>query len=94
MNDVLNRISRWLKLHRLKLSTAKTKFIVVTCKNNFGYGVLKLPIDDTEIEQVGEIKYLGVVIEDRLKFIMNVDYINKKVAMKINLITQLPTNGC
>jgi Reverse transcriptase (RNA-dependent DNA polymerase) len=89
MNDLLNRVSRWLKLNRLKLNTAKTKFMVVTYKKNIDYGALKLKIDDTEIERVGEIKYLGVVIDDKLKFNMNVDYIIKKVAKKINLITRI-----
>jgi hypothetical protein len=84
MNDELNRISR-----RLKLNTAKTKFIVVTYKKKIDYGALKLKIKDTEIEQVGEIKYLGVVIDDRFNFYTNVDYIIKKVAKKINLITRI-----
>jgi hypothetical protein len=48
-----------------------------------------LKIEDTEIEQVGEIKYLGAVIDDILKFITNIDYIIEKVAKKINLIIRI-----
>jgi hypothetical protein len=35
-------------------------------KKNIDYRALKLKIDDTEIERVGEIKYLGVVIDGNL----------------------------
>jgi hypothetical protein len=46
-------------------------------------------IDDVELERVTEIKYLGVIIDDKLKFDSNVEYIIKKAAKKVHLIGRL-----
>ena len=47
---------------------------------------IKVKIDNEELECVSQIKYLGVMIDNKLKFNSNVDYIVKKVARKISFL--------
>ena len=66
INFELVKIDRWLKLNKLSLNTDKTKFMVLTKQRlvrNFGIRIRK-----TSIEQVNEIKYLGVIFNDNLSW--------------------------
>lgn len=46
-------------------------------------------MDGTEIERVREMKYLGFIVNDRMKMKSHVDYISKKVAKKIGFIARI-----
>lgn len=89
INTDLNIISNWLKLNKLKLNTAKTKFIIISNKQRNQIQATKIKIDDEELESVTEIKYLGIIVDNRLNFGSNVDYIIKKVAKKISFFGRI-----
>lgn len=76
-NDLYS-LSNWLKANKLKLNVAKSKCMV------FKHGHrLNLNVDNERIEQVEEIKYLGVIIDFKLKFDKHLNYTAKKVSKKV-----------
>jgi hypothetical protein len=89
LNEDLRMLSVWLNLNKLKLNVQKTKCMVITFKQNVQTHLYKVKIDGEELEYVDSIKYLGVIIDERLKFNKNVDQIEKKIAKKINFVKRL-----
>ena len=64
VNFELVKIDEWLKLNKLSLNTNKTKFMVLTKQRSAWH--FDIRIGKTNIEQVHEIKYLGVIFNDKL----------------------------
>lgn len=64
-------------MNKLKLNIAKTKSMVLN--SNLENGI---KINNNEIEIVEEIKYLGLVIDNKLNFKAHINYICKKLAKK------------
>lgn len=60
--------------------------MIITNRNLNDNDLIKLSINNVEIEKVNVIKYLGVQIDDKLKFTKHIDYIEKKVAQKIGFM--------
>lgn len=52
-------------------------------------GNCNLYIDGIAVEQVHVMKYLGVMIDSKLKFKENVNYVSKKIAKKVGLLGRL-----
>lgn len=46
-------------------------------------------LDSTEIERVEKIKYLGIIIDDRLRFEEHCDYMLKKIGEKISFLNRI-----
>ena len=65
VNSKLVKIDEWLKLNKLSLNT-KTKFMVSTKQRSAKH--FDIRIGKTSIEQVNEIKYLGIIFNDKLSW--------------------------
>ena len=87
LNEDLRSLSRWLKYKQLKLNIDKTKFMIFsrTVVNDD----VSVIIDDETIGRVREIKYLGVIIDDNLKFNAHIDNVIKKIAKKYGILCRL-----
>ena len=66
VNTKLVKIDEWLKLNKLSLNTNKTKFMVLTKQRSAWQ--FDIRIGKTNIEQVNEVKYLGVIFNDKLSW--------------------------
>jgi exonuclease III len=87
INTDLHYLSRWLKYKQLKLNISKTKCMIISrIKLNINVSV---KIDAEEIERVREMKYLGVIIDDKLKFNAHIDNVIKKIAKKFGILCRL-----
>lgn len=84
LNNDLERISKYLKSLKLKLNTLKTKYMIVG--NSNVSGVSDVVIDGCTIEKVTTMKYLGVIIDDKLDFNANTEYVEKKLSKKISFL--------
>jgi hypothetical protein len=54
--------------------------------------LFKVKIGDNDLECVKHMKYLGVVIDDKLKFNNNLEMLQKKLAKKSTLSEDLAAN--
>lgn len=84
LNYDLENMSIWLKMNKLKLNLSKTKCMVFNTRMS-----IPVIIDGAQIEMVSNIKYLGVIIDSKLKFEEHADYICRKVAMKIGFLRRI-----
>lgn len=79
INEDLQHLSNWFKMNKMKLNINKTKCMVL----NGNIVNCNITIDNNFIEQISEIKYLGVIIDSKLNFKTHLDYICKKIAKKL-----------
>ena len=61
INDELLKIKEWLKINKLSLNIAKSKYMTFQ-KTNKNIQTLTLKIDNINIEQVKEFNFLGLII--------------------------------
>lgn len=86
MNSDLTRIWCLLQTLKLKLNSLKTKCMYIGAANRSDYSI---DIDGQTIECVEKIKYLGVIIDDRLTFKDHCEYIVKKLSKKVNFLRRI-----
>lgn len=74
----------WFDRNKLSLNENKTKFMV------FGSRAtdceIKLHLNDKEIERVSEMKFLGVIMDDKLSWKPHIEFIRGKLAKSIGII--------
>lgn len=87
---IFNIVEEWMRLNMLKMNVSKTKFMVLRSirKELRGNIVLKC-LDGTEIERVEIIKYLGIIIDDKLRFKDHCDYMLKKIGKKTGFLNRI-----
>ena len=73
-------ITKWLEVNKLSLNTSKTKFMVFDNKSECDSITL---LDGSIIHEVKTVKYLGLMLDNKLRFGEHIDYIKKKVLKRI-----------
>jgi len=83
MNRAFLMIKQWMNVNKLKMNAEKTKYVIVKDigKEQRGETVLRY-VEGTQIERVKVIKYLGIIIYDRLRFTDHCNYVFKKIDKK------------
>jgi len=75
LNRVLLIIENWLDVNKLKMNASKTKFMIIrNIRKIFRRNVTLKCLDGTTIEQVESTKYLGVIIDNKLRVEEHCDY--------------------
>jgi len=76
-NQFISDLNCWFTANKLSINIDKT------CYTVFGIGRtdkdIKINLAGTEIKRVTSCKYLGVLINEELKWVKNIDYIYNKV---------------
>ena len=79
MKIELITISKWLKANKLLLNADKSNFMVFdNVSENKCIDIAGLVINETK-----SIKYLGLILDHRLRFDLHVDHVKKKVLKRI-----------
>jgi Txe/YoeB family toxin of Txe-Axe toxin-antitoxin module len=93
INDVVNRINNellsiveWLKANRLSLNIDKTKYMIFKPKRQILSSNVEVKLSGFAIEEVTNIKFLGVVLDNKLNFKEHLSYICKKVSKCIGIL--------
>lgn len=79
-------IKHFLDSFRLSLNLKKTKYMAfsITDKNRPNYGDIQIDNLSDPIEEVSTIKYLGIIIDNNLKWHSHILYLTKKVRFLIH----------
>lgn len=89
INSELEILYNVINQNKLKLNIDKTKMMIITNKKNLNKNDLHIKINNEILQCEKEIKYLGVIIDDELKFKSNIDTVAKKVGRKVGVLTRL-----
>lgn len=79
INSDLEKLNNWCKINKVKLNKTKTKAMIINGRLNGD-----IIIDNYKLEVVNELKYLGFIIDNKLKFKNHEDYMCKKIGKKLN----------
>ena len=88
INQDLENISDWYKANKLSLNVDKTNFIIFSTKGYTPKGV-KLAIDGTFIKQVMDTKFLGLNLDQQLKWEAHTSFITKKHSSGLYALNRL-----
>ena len=91
INQELEGIVSWLNANRLSLNIRKTKSILFNLTKDKKTINISLKILDEKIEQVEQIKFLGVILDENLTWKKHIQYINRKIAKNIGIISKART---
>ena len=86
-NDELKNVSNWIKANKLSLNLDKTSYMLFSNK------ITTVPNDiilnDSVIQRVRSIKFLGLVIDEKLSWKAHIDNICKIIARNIGVMSKL-----
>jgi hypothetical protein len=90
MNIAFSIVEQWMSVNKLKMNAGKTKYMIVRSirKEQRGNIILRCS-DGIEIERVERIKYLGIIIDDKLQFKDHCDYMLKKIGKKTSFLNRI-----
>lgn len=88
INQNLESIFRWTISNRIKINAQKTKFILYSFRNHINLNE-SIIIGGEIIEQVTNVKFLGMFIDSNLRFNYHVHHISKKIARCLGILYKL-----
>ena len=88
-NDI-GKIKTWMEENQLKMNDAKTEFIVLGTANNLQKNTLdNIEIGNTKIHQTSKIKFLGVLLDEKLSLKDHIQNRSKKANYNLRLISNI-----
>ena len=89
MNDDLKKIFEWLCSNRLSLNVSKTEFIIFNpAKKNLRERIT-LKLNGTTLYESSKIRYLGLIMDDRLTWKYHISELTKKLNKSIGIIFKI-----
>lgn len=85
-NDNLSKLNEWFIVNRLSLNLNKTCYSIFS---NSKINDCNIVINDVEIKRVKSCKYLGVIIDDELRFDTHIDHVYSKLIKFVSIFYKL-----
>ena len=83
LNDQLENVHQWRTLNKLTLNVDKTAYMIIGTYQKIskicGDCQIIIDIGEEKVKRVTSIKNLGVIIDDKLRWIEQIDCISTKV---------------
>ena len=93
MNHELILVKNWCDTNKLSINLKKTNFMIIksTRKKLTTQFHIKLPCNDSDffLEQKDSIKYLGVLIDDKLNWEKHISFISSKISRNTGVFFKL-----
>ena len=89
LNDELNNISKWFKCNKLSLNLKKTNYMLFKPKKKLFNDDLHIFIDRSKIDHVTCTKFLGVFIDESLKWHEHIAYLKSKVNKCVGILLRV-----
>ena len=91
LNDELCKIVLWLKSNKLSLNIDKTHFMVFQPRKKYKDNIFDVKLDGKHITRVHFCKFLGVILDDELRWSNHIMYIKNKVSKVIGIMYKART---
>lgn len=88
----LKTLKRWFDLNKLSLNTNKTNFIIFS--NRKIDQSVKITIDNVQLEQVHDVKFLGVIIDHKLCWQSHVAHVKSKIYKSLGILQKVKYMLC
>jgi hypothetical protein len=85
-NSELNKIYLWFRANKLSLNIDKTNFMVFKIPHKKNVRIDQPNIDSTQIEEVTQTSFLGVVFDQHLSWKPHISYLATKIAKSAGII--------
>ena len=88
--DLLS-VCDWLKANKLSLNTIKTELMFIGTTQNITKinNLIAVRVDDKLIKRAKKVKYLGLVIDENMKWDEHVAYISSKIRRNLGVMKRL-----
>ncbi|XP_065681553.1 uncharacterized protein LOC136095202 [Hydra vulgaris] len=89
MNIELIKVNNWFRANKLSLNSEKTKYILFHKKAQEENLPLKLPdliLNDNLIKKQASIRFLGVLVDEKLSWLPQIRYIQSKISNIIGMM--------
>ena len=87
-NSALEQIKKWLQVNRLSLNIDKTNYMIFTTKARKKEQNLNIKINDKTISEVNTCKFLGIIVDNRLKWTDHINALSTKISKSIGIISK------
>ena len=89
MNSDLKNLSQWLKANKLPLNVTKTELIIFHSSSKKTDPSLKIILDGKRLIETDTLKYLGVLLDDRLLWSRQITHVATKLNQAIGILSKL-----
>ena len=87
-NQNLKKIENWARENKMHFNENKSKVLLVTTKTSGDNRTLNIYLKNKRLQQVSELKYLGIYLDSKFSFDRHVDYITGKCTPIINMLAK------
>ena len=88
--EAVDQVQRWMQQHGLELAPAKTEAVLISSKKTPPQVTFR--VGDVEIKSSRSIRYLGVQLQDHLKWRDHVTKVSEKASRVVAAVTRLMQN--
>lgn len=85
-NSDLNKIENWARNNKLEFNDNKSKVLLISRKRKVKNKEIKIYLNYKRLEQVQELKYLGIYLDEKFNFGTHVQKISEKSLHLINML--------
>ena len=89
VNVELGCIQDWLVANKLTLNTNKSNFMIIKPRQKKVPKKIQLSINGDHLNESDCVKYLGVLIDDKLTWKQHIQHVNTKVAKSIGILAKM-----
>lgn len=90
LQEDLNLIANWLRINKLTLNATKTKYMIIkACAATNHSNDLNLRIDNNILSRVTSFKYMGITLQENLKWNLHIDSICRKIMGITSIVNRL-----
>jgi len=86
--NTLKKTENWARENKMHFKGNKSNILLVTKKTSRDSRILNIYLNYKRLEQVSEVKYLGIYFANSFSFDRHVDYITGKCTPIINMLAR------
>ena len=88
ISESFPKITTWLHANRLSLSVHKTSYQLYANDAAAAAHKLHIPVGNSELNRIGTVKYLGVLIDEDMKFKSHISKISGIISRQIGILSR------
>jgi hypothetical protein len=78
MNLEMRKIQDWAQSNKMKFNENKSKAMLMSRRRRKGKKYTEIYVNNKKLQQVNNIKYLGIIFDSKLTFTDHINYIEEK----------------